>query len=125
MRPGKLEAKEVKLEAKEEPAAAVEEPAAAVEDPAAAAATQAPTAAKSSYGGNTFFPGPYGGDSFGKGKTKGWEEGFAAGKGKGKSKGWEEGFKEGRVNLFSFYRRLSALGNTLEELKEDMENQIP
>ena len=117
MRPGKLEAKEVKLEAKEEPAAAVEEP-------AAAAATQAPTAAKSSYGGNTFFPGPYGGDSFGKGKTKGWEEGFAAGKGKGMCKGWEDGFKEGKATLFSFYARLSTLSNDLEDLKEDMENQL-
>ena len=121
-----------KLEAKEEPAVAaggsvkLEE---AAEEPAAAAATKPATAAKSSFGGNTFFPGKNKGSSpYGKG----WEEGFP-GKGKdsfnkGKSKGWEEGFSEGlklaKTFLFQDFRKLAGFRRGLESLEDEMEEQL-
>ncbi len=145
-----------KLEAKEEPAAAaglkLEEAAEeAAEEPAAKAATKPATAAKSSFGGNTFFPGkgssPYGKggeegfpgkgkDSFNKGKSKGWEEGFAFGKGKdysqcwdeafanGKGKGFSEGLAMGRTLLFQDLRKLAALRRGLESLENEMEERL-
>jgi flagellar biosynthesis/type III secretory pathway protein FliH len=119
--------------AKEEP---VEEPA-AKEEPAAAAAAAAKTATAAKSRAADASPYGKGGDSFGKGKSKGWEEGFAAGKGKdcsqcwdegfanGKEKGFSEGFKAGKGKLFTFYTRLTTMRRDLEELEEDMEAQVP
>ena len=75
-------------------------------------------------------------DSFNKGKSKGWEEGFAAGKGKdnsqcwdegfanGKEKGFSEGFKMSGGSLFSYYRRIAGFRRGLESLEEEMEQQL-